>query len=693
MDNLMINDNSGEFYYKDSPLLTLNNTKTINLFIGANNTRKSRLLRRIAQLERKLIIKSAANLSDLFIETKRILAILKKKNKDHPEHVLMKFQGNRHKPNSTKRFAHVQEFFQSESRPAVLYVTFISYLERILNEIPALATEKDIYALKEHIKKLYSLIDLFVYVYSISADDGDITQNNNYQLWDEHNASSIDFVIPDRDNRGKIQDLEFKLDLFLSIRILARRYTSIDAEILSNHGIYIPVLRSSRNLLNEKGELLKTPVFTSTINFQYFNSAQPPTGITVHTGQEHYELIDKAKRGKKAEREDFAEFESFIGKSFYNSSKIEIIAHNGSAHPTIIVSLPDEKPDVPIHDLGDGVQAIINLFFPIFTAANGSWIYIDEPELNLHPGFQNLFIRTLLENEFLKTKGLKYFVNSHSNHILSEVLLGGVQQSEIYVFERKNQVSTTIRTFEGYENATLDLLGVMNTSTLVSNCSVWVEGVTDRIYLRAFLTAFLHTQTESYQPIEGLNYAFIEYGGKNLVHYIFEGNNNSKGDKDGIKAFFLNRRTFLLADTDTNKELQHEGYDLLNTSHFHYRQTVLPEIENLLPKTVLALFLENKLHIKKEQVAEILKGSYEKVKLGKYFEERFTILDKPVVIAAKTGGTLSSYYKSSLAEFVLQGVQGGTITWALLEQSEYISLIITELYQFIRLSNQKDNGE
>jgi hypothetical protein len=482
MDNLIIDDKSGEFLYDGRRMLTLNNIKTINLFIGANNTRKSRLMRKIAQLALKINIKGVVNLNELFEKSIEILSRLKTKSTEHPNVELLHFKANRNTSDKALKFARIQDYFATSGAPVIRYSTFIAEIEKIITDLPQLTHEADILNFEDHVERFHSLTEFMAYIYGEELEGVNAHTNSDYGSWAEVNANTIQFRIPDRDSQGKILDWEFKMTILMDLRILMVRFKMLKLEILSSKGIYIPVLRSSRNLLNDSGTLAGNKIFSSTINLQYFNSVTSPANITVHTGQEHYELIDKAKRGVKKKRDDFSEFENFIGKSFYQSSEIEIIAHEGGKYPDIIVSLPNEKPDVPIYDLGDGVQAIINLFFPIFTAETGTWIYIDEPELNLHPGFQNLFIRTLLENDFLRTKELRYFINSHSNHILSEVLLGGVSRSEIYVFQRKDEYSSNVVAFEGYENATLDLLGVLNTSTLISNCSVWVEGVTENLF-------------------------------------------------------------------------------------------------------------------------------------------------------------------------------------------------------------------
>jgi len=690
MENLLITQEESEFFYENGEKLDfLGDIRDINLFIGANNTRKSRLMRAIAKMPFKISVTSPSNFNTLHKKGLALLERIKVASSKNPDTVLVEYRSKRYALEKTKRFSLVQEFFGKEVAPLIRYGTFSAHLENILETISnAVEHRQKIQLVSQDIERLYSLVDLLNYVYECVGKGYDVTYNNDHFTWDENNANAIDFLIPDRSPGGEINEFEDKAELVLDLRSYLYRLKKIEFKEANVKSIYIPVLRSSRNLLTEDNKLVGRGLFKSTINYQYFGSKDSPENITVHTGQEHYDLIDKAKRGKKDKRMDFREFENFIGRSFYQSPEIEIIAHNEGDNPEIIVSLPGERPDVAIFDLGDGVQAIINLFFPIFTANEGSWIFIDEPELNLHPGFQNLFIRTLMENDFLRKKKLRYFINSHSNHVLSETLLSGADKSEVFVFHRRDADSSTVRPFTGFENATLDMLGVMNTSTLISNCSIWVEGVTDRLYLRAFLTAYLKIRV-NFQPIEGLNYSFIEYGGKNLVHYIFDESLSSDGASGKINAFLINNRIFLLADTDTKKDQQHAAYRAKDSDRFHYEETVAIEIENTIPKEILSAFLCEKLKLSKNEAQQILSKPYRDVKLGKFLDEGLKSIGKEIKIASEKGATLSSYYKSSLAEFVLHQVQNGRFEYSVLSESEDIKRITDNLFEFIAISNNR----
>ena len=133
-----------------------------------------------------------------------------------------------------------------------------------------------------------------------------------------------------------------------------------------------------------------------------------------------------SRNSKRETRLKFENFQDFIGDNFFEKKKIDIVAEfrkedniNGKNDSEIIsIDIQGEKETRNLHDLGDGIQALIILMYQIYMAENDSLIFIDEPELNLHPGMQRLFLEQISNNEILKKKNLTYFITTHSNHFL-----------------------------------------------------------------------------------------------------------------------------------------------------------------------------------------------------------------------------------------------------------------------------------
>ncbi|WP_439695392.1 AAA family ATPase [Mucilaginibacter sp. AW1-7] len=576
---------------------------------------------------------------------------------------------------------------KSVNPPTFSFQDLVDFLQNFNETLLGIRTNDQVSSFLEKLKEARLVTDLIYHLYDVRRSLAEWQQFFAHNDWQELSLRKFKFVLRD----GQLDtDTTVPREIFKKAKDYLDYLGNLEFDLSTTAIAYIPVLRTSRSLLTKNGTKLYEDVFKETVHAQYFKGKLSKEGEQIFTGLQFYEAIKKEKNGSREQRDNFKLFEQFIGKSFFRDQELHITAYQGAGvdNQEIRVDLPGERNDMPIQDLGDGVQAVINLLFPVFTAKNNSWIFIDEPELNLHPGFQNLFIRTLLENEVLKRKNLKFFINSHSNHMLSEVLLGGSENAEIYVMKARDQNSSDIMPFKGSESATLELLGVLNTSTLISNCSVWVEGVTDRLYFRAFLSAYLNGQ--AFQPIEGLNYTFIEYGGSNLTHYLFGDTTAAPAMDEGIRAYFTSNKIFLISDTDANKNKKHQYYKKLEKARtFVYHETEYPEIENLLPPAVLAMFLKDRLSIDPVISDKICKNSYAKTKLGKFLSREFAKHQVNRKVEAKTGGTLTTGYKNMLAAFLIAGVRDKTITWEMLSVNPVVQAITTDLYRFISLHNQK----
>jgi hypothetical protein len=185
-----------------------------------------------------------------------------------------------------------------------------------------------------------------------------------------------------------------------------------------------------------------------------------------------------------------------------------------------------------------------------------------------------------------------------------------------------------------------------------------------------------------------LNFTFIEYGGSNLVHYLFEDNTDPVALNDGIKAYFVNTKIFLIADSDFNKNKKHQFYKKLEHKRFQYIETEYPEIENLIPPKVLNGFLQERLNIPATIADQITSYSYKTTKLGKFLSEHFVKHQITRKVKAKTGGTLKSDYKAMLAEYVVNEVQNNRISWDDLKSNDVIADLIPKLYNFIETHNK-----
>lgn len=675
-----------EFYTEDQPADYLKNIKDLNIIVGANNSRKSRFIRNLINLEHRVIVKSTCDINKLGNIIEEIFDGL---SKEIVSPKLIGFIFNDYNDNP-QIYATVKDFFGRKTGVdnGLSIAEIKSLMQDVLSALNGVAVPDNIKTLTDTIKTTGTVVNLILKIYrGLNANFNNFNENAP----NDSGFKGITFKIQGVTAYSGLPDFEVRLTTLEKASNFLDELQKM--EVIPYHDIdliYIPVLRSARRL-----EGSSTDIFQKTLRNQH--NIRENAKLSIETGLDLYEKIEAARNGHRHDRENFAAFENFISKVFFQGKTIDMIAVkalNGS-DKHVKVTINDQRDDVPIHDLGDGIQTIISLLLPVFTAKDKSWIFVDEPENHLHPGFQNIFLRAISENETIKAKKLKFFISTHSNHILSESLMG-IADTEILVFSARDKDSSNIQAFNGNEYNTLEMLGVFNTSVLITNCTAWVEGITDRLYIRAFLKAYCNSSSKIL-PVEGYHYSYVEYAGNNIIHFDFD--HELAEDKDNaakqIKAFFLNSNVFLIADSDFSKDEKHEFYDSIAKSrkNFEYFKTELPEIENLLPDELLKKWLIEDIKCKPSDVEACFQTPNENLKLGAYFEEKFSIGQRKRKFMDKGhGGTLRADYKMKLADYIHNGIMNGTINWSDLKASTVIEKLTERLYNFIIAKNGNVRG-
>lgn len=114
---------------------------------------------------------------------------------------------------------------------------------------------------------------------------------------------------------------------------------------------------------------------------------------------------------------------------------------------------------------------------------------------------------------------LQVFVATHSSQFLDLTL----DRKNITVFRCAAQLNedggserdTNIRVSRVGDDARCILadLGMRNSAVLLCNCTIWVEGITDRMYLRHWLDLYWQSSNQSrdrHRYLEDVHFAFIE---------------------------------------------------------------------------------------------------------------------------------------------------------------------------------------
>jgi len=332
--------------------------------------------------------------------------------------------------------------------------------------------------------------------------------------------------------------------------------------------LYIPMLRGLRPIIrndssDEKSKLISESFlfndfdcYQDRTKYDYFNENHSDKYIIdfntkypncfIFTGLSLYEDIKKMLLGSQKERNLIKNYEDFLSKSFFNDRHINLIPNINS--DVLYIQIDDVER--PIYELGDGLQTIMICTFPLFKYFNENLlIFIEEPELTLHPVIQ----RKLLEvynSEF--AKNAQIFITTHSNHLLDITL--DYNNKSIYSFEKNNSNFVIKNTTQNKD--ILDLLEVRNSSVFLSNCIIWVEGISDRLYIKKYLELYFDSDSSLIKFNEDKHYSFIEYGGGNIVHFNFlDIEDNLKITVDAI-----NKNNFIIADNDGYNPLTGKKY-------------------------------------------------------------------------------------------------------------------------------------
>jgi hypothetical protein len=398
---------------------------------------------------------------------------------------------------------------------------------------------------------------------------------------------------------------------------------------------YIPMLRGMRPLLPASAQVVggggvKDFYEQRTIH-DYFSERTAFRGFldgddtrnSIFSGLALYDDLRRRLLARtQAERKSVRDYECFLSKKFFPGQSVTLIpveeGNNDVVH--IRIGNNDERP---IYDLGDGMQSLIICTYPIVTETEpGSLFFLEEPDLCMHPSLQRTFLEVL--KAYHRKMGHQFFITTHSNHLLD--LLEDNELVSIFSFseiadrapaptdppqadsganpqQSKPMPSFRIRPSNLRDRQTLLELGVRPSATFLANATIWVEGVSDCAYLRAYMEAFIHylkvqgkdwgerirQRLEQYK--EDRHYAFVEYSGSNLEHYSFIDKNEDNGQAE-VKSNEVTSVTNLcatalvIADGDVHDKGDRK---IWFEDQLKERFICLPckEIENLIPEVLM----------------------------------------------------------------------------------------------------------
>lgn len=531
INKLAINSN----VFSDYNLRVIKNLSKVNIFVGSNNSGKSRFLRGIFAIDKSLS----------FIPPEEMVDVEEYYN------IQIEFMDAIISSITTKNYVvGIGDLTINE---------LISDIEN-LKFFPFLKEDEDLF------KDFHKLVDEIIKLNNSSP----LTLNSSLA---GSTTSVRDQILTNI--KALINDYQSKMD---EITPSGRTGYKINFK-----RVYIPTLRGLRGYVDtlDTGK----DVYKERTKNDYFKEA--PDTLDIHSGLNLYDEITDMLLGSVQQRYNMQKFQEFLSESFFDGQQVTITPARNSDVIKVRIGTEKEKN---IFELGDGIQSLIILTFPLFKYLEENLLlFIEEPELYLHPGMQRKFIEILMDEQFANHQ---FFLTTHSNHFLDMTL--DMDRISVYKFKKELgehsgnpteelDASFSIENVSNEDKSVLQELGVRNSAILLSNCTIWVEGITDRFYIRRFLKIFQESKPDLKQFKEDIHYSFVEYSGGNITHWSFLDDEEIMPDEGhaSMNAEKICSTLFLISDKD-GAEKRPRQEKLKKALGDRYYCLECKEIENIL---------------------------------------------------------------------------------------------------------------
>ncbi|WP_027965708.1 ATP-dependent nuclease [Halomonas halocynthiae] len=193
-----------------------------------------------------------------------------------------------------------------------------------------------------------------------------------------------------------------------------------------------------------------------------------------------------------------------------------------------------------LDQLGTGVSQIVMLLSHLWINKEVNLnVFLEEPEANLHPEAVVKLI-SIFEKELINHR---FFITTHSPSLIDCLNENWAVYRTLKSPNGASSITPNDNVIKYYE--TLDSLGVKASQILQANTVLWVEGPSDRIYLKKWIDIYSDGELK-----EGKDYSFLYFGGTNLASFTVL---DDIGE-NLINIFSTSRKACLIADSDCSSQ-------------------------------------------------------------------------------------------------------------------------------------------
>ncbi len=236
--------------------------------------------------------------------------------------------------------------------------------------------------------------------------------------------------------------------------------------------------------------------------------------------------------------------------SFFSGITVQKIGKKEDSLWEIFLYEGDER--YALSKMGSGLKTIILVLLNLIIIPKVEeyddekicFFAFEELENNLHPALQRRLFDYLFQYG-QDHPNVYIFLTTHSHIAINT--FANKPDTQILHVKKENGIST-IDTIDSFISKThvLEDLDVRASDIFQSNGIIWVEGPSDRIYIKRWLEIWGDKDL-----IEGSDYQFLYYGGRLLSHYTTE------GIEDLINILSTNRNAAIVIDSDKRSKQGH----------------------------------------------------------------------------------------------------------------------------------------